>query len=292
MPKSPKYYFQAPNLNIYLTDSNVPRIGSIYANLKTLASALNPSQIPYIPDSSIKTYTEHHFSDARGSNVDISGGAAVEDATGGTFGSGDLIYGYTSDKTDTYECDVLETSEFVEGEPTKSFIRQSIDNAPDVQNFISEALFRSKKVYMITGLKTAVNLKVKNQSARKQGPELKLMFNATPFGVPLSGGPQVTAKFGANRELSYEKSAAVVFAYRVVRIAPKRNGDVSFKSVDGGLYSVDDDGNEEEVDWEFDDASDEVLRTLFQNAVPIAVEKASSKPSEAEKAETEKAETK
>jgi hypothetical protein len=183
-------------------------------------------------------------------------------------GNGELVYGFAKDKKITYRCSHLDTQEFA---VNKDYIVQSIHASQRVQNYIQDSFVGSKIVYMITGLKVATDFSMSKTESSEHGPRLKVGLDATAFGVPASGGPQGDLTLGRARELASGRSPKVVFAYRAIKIWPQRDGDVKFKDISGGQYSLDKDADAEEDDWAVKDMDDDDRAAMFPDSVPFEV---------------------
>lgn len=158
----------------------------------------------------------------------------------GLDGSVDIMYGFAKGKKEIYRCDTLDTIEF---EPTPQYIKDSITTSPPVQS-------------MITGLKIATGLTTSVSKTTLHGPILRVGVDATVLGVPASAGPEVEFATTTTRTVSQGTSAdKIVFAYRVVRIQLKSNGQVRSKHVTGGKYSLDESDNvsgDEDEKWDIE----------------------------------------
>jgi hypothetical protein len=164
-----------------------------------------------------------------------------------SVGSGELIYGFTKDSKVVYTCEKLETEEF---EPNKEFVTQSVYASQAVQDYIQESFVGRKRVFMITGLKIATGFRVSSAESNEHEPKLEIRGSGAPFGVPVNGGPdgKLTSKRG--RELEYDGVSKVLFAYRAIRIRPQSDGEMKFKDISGGQYSLENDlDDNEEEEW-------------------------------------------
>jgi hypothetical protein len=262
----PHYYFRTPNFDINPDSLIAPRLGSIFSNLRRLTGPLNQHDRLSIPSDLTNDNETHDFTDARAKNVQGHVGLHGELAQS-LAGSGELIYGFAKDTTITYFCSRLDTEEFA---VDKDYIVQSIHASQRVQHYIQDSFMGNKTVYMITGLKVATNFRMTKTESSTHGPTLKVGADATALGFPASGGPQGDLQMDTSTELSSGPSPKVVFAYRAIKIRPKSDGDVKFKDISGGQYSLDND-HEDEDDWTAEDMDENDRATIFPESVSLEV---------------------
>jgi len=261
------YYFRAPTFTINPESPTAPKLGSIFSSLKRLTGPLN--QYDYVsPTADLKNESAtNKFHDATGRSFTGSAGAYA--STVGCLGDGDMVYEFATDKKKSYRCELLETEEF---EPNLDFVAQSIAASQKVQDFIADSFVGNKKVYMITGLKIATGFSWTTSSSNEHGPKLKVGVSASPFGVPVEAGPQIDLKFEEVRELSPGKaSSKVVYAYRAIKISPKRDGQPKYKDISGGQYGTDDD--EEKQEWEVEAMDEQDRVNEFPDSTVISIKR-------------------
>lgn len=275
MPKL--YYFQAPSFSINPESETAPKLGSIFPNLDRLTGPLNQFENLYIPSSltnesaapDFKENVDKSFLGSVGANVNLAQGI---------LGSAEAVYAFARDKSNIYHCEDLETTEF---EPTQEFINDSITASPRVQSFLDNAMVGRKRVFMITGLKIATAFSASKSKATRHGPTLKVGVDAAAFGVPVPAEvePEVQMEFGSKRTVAHGRTKnKIVFAYRVVRIRRKRDGQAAWKYKSGGKYSKDDEEDSEEEEggkWEIEALDEGELGTDFPEAVPVELERVS-----------------
>lgn len=250
----PKFYHRAPNFDIDPDSPIAPKLGSIFPNLKKLTSPLNQHDIiPISADLINAPSGAEGFQDTVRANITANIGVNAELAQGLPL-SGNLIFSSSKDKKYVYKCANLKTTEF---DPIDEYVLQCIHASQRVQDYIQNCFVGRKKIYMITGLKIATNFSMTMTENTEQGPILNVTADGTGYGVPVSGGPQMDLTVGTSRDLTSGTSAQIVFAYRAIKIQPGYDGTVGYKDIKGGLYSVDDDEDEDEG-WTIDalDADD------------------------------------
>jgi hypothetical protein len=212
-------------------------------SLDHLTAPLNQHETLYTPTDTTNQSTSMQFNGTLTEGITRTIGLNAR----GLGNSTDAIYAYSRSKGTTYHCELLETLEF---EPTKEFIMDSITASTRVQNTHSKALPGRKRVYMITGLKIATGFSTSTFRHAHHGPTLKVgVVQAAALGGPVSVGPEGELAATESRVCSQGRSInRIVFAYRVVRIKRKRDGEARWKYMDGGKYGMDDEDSEEEDD--------------------------------------------
>ncbi len=269
---STRLYFRAPRFDISYDSPTAPRLGSIFSNLKRLTAPLNQNELLSVPTNLVNESGTVEFQDTVGKNVKGSAGLLASFAQG-LAGSGDLIYAFASDSRDTYRCAALETVEF---EPDEQFVKDSITASLRVQDALQDSIcfFRGTRVYMITGLKIATGFVRFSTDRAEHGPQLKVALDGTGFGVPVTGGPEVDMTFGASRDVSHGPALSkIVFAYRAIKIWSKRDGQVQYKDLSGGQYSLDDDSEDEEhPSWNAEPVGEEVMLEEFPDAEMVVIQ--------------------
>lgn len=267
------YYFQAPNFDINPDSPTAPRLGSIFSELNHLKAPLNQDNHLSIPENLLNNNTVSDFSETRTQNVNADIGV---NATAGqcVTGSADLVYAFARDKQNIYRCETLETLEF---EPDNAFVSDSITASNRVQTFISNSLFGRKRVYMITGLKLASGFSTSSTKATQHGPSLKVALNLAALGVPAEAGPEVDVSVGSARAVEQGRALnRIVFAYRVIRIKDRWDGEPRFRYESGGKYAEDKDSDDSDEDgegkWILEPLSDDTLSEEFPDSVKIEIQ--------------------
>ncbi|KAH8680262.1 hypothetical protein BGZ61DRAFT_395512 [Ilyonectria robusta] len=242
-------YFQVPNFDINPDSGTAPKLGSIFANLDRLTGPLNQDDHVDIPPN-LMNQTSSSFKETVDKSIGVTAGLNAN-IVQGLAGSGELVYAFSRNKQDTYQCELLETLEF---EPNDQLVTDSILASQRVQNFLQDSLLGLKRVYMITGLKIATGFSRSSSKEIQNGPKLKVGVDATAFGIPVSAGPQLDLTVGTARTTSHGRSTTkIVFAYRAIKIRRKRDGNVAFKHRGGGKYDL----NDESSDSDDSDGEDE-----------------------------------
>jgi hypothetical protein len=264
-------YFRAPRFDISYDSPTAPRLGSIFSNLRRLTAPLNQNELLSVPANLLNKSGTVEFQDTVRKSIEGSVGL-VTSAAQGLPGSGDVIYAFARDSCDTYRCAALDTVEF---EPDDQFVKDSITASLRVQDALQDSVcfFRSTRVYMITGLKIATGFAKSSITTDEHGPQLKVAVEASSFGVPVTGGCEFGLTFGAGRDVSHgPASSKIVFAYRAIKIWSKRDGQVRYKDLSGGLYSLDDDSEDEEhPSWNAEPVGEEVMLEEFPDAEMVAI---------------------
>ena len=67
-----------------------------------------------------------------------------------------------------------------------------------------------------------------------------------------------------------------MFAYRVIRIKQKRDGEAKYKYKSGGKYAANDDSDDEEDSWDFELLDEEGRLRDFPDSVMVEMEDESS----------------
>ena len=76
---------------------------------------------------------------------------------------------------------------------------------------------------------------------------------------------------GTSRDLASGKSPQIVFAYRAIKIRPRRDGTVSYKDIKGGQYSLDEE--DEDKSWTIEGLDADDLGEEPSEAVKVEVVK-------------------
>jgi hypothetical protein len=186
----------------------------------------------------------------------------------GIAGTADVVYAFAKEKKNVHCCETLETVEF---ESTNKFINDSITASQRVQVTLSNALPGHKRVYMVTGLKIAAGFSTSTSKDFQHGPVLKVGVDATAFGVPAEAGPEIELSTTNARTVSQGRSLnKIVFAYRVVKIRQKRDGQAKWKHMDGGKYSLEEeDSDEEDEPWELETLDESNVGKEFPDSIAV-----------------------
>lgn len=267
------YYFQAPNFDINPDSPTAPRLGSIFSSLTQLKAPLNQDDHLKIPENLLNNNTVDNFSDIRARKFQADVGVNAT-AGQGVTGSADLVYAFTRDKEKTYHCETLETIEF---EPDKAFVADSITASPRAQTFMNNSLFGRKRVYMITGLKIATGFSMSSSKATQHSPSLKVGLGFGALGVPAEAGPELGLSVGNGRTVEQGRALnKIVFAYRVIGIKDRWDGEPRFKYESGGKYAAEEDSDDSDEDeegkWLLEPLSDDALSDDFPDAVRVDIE--------------------
>ncbi|KAJ3549801.1 hypothetical protein NM208_g303 [Fusarium decemcellulare] len=265
------YYFQAPNLDINPESATAPRLGSIFGTLDTLAAPLNQFDHLSIPDNSSNASTSTKFYETAGRNLNVTTGINAN-ALEGVAGSAAVVYAFARDKQNVYQCELLETKEF---EPTKEYVAQCILASQRVQTFLQHSLFGRKHVYMVTGLKIATSFSKSSTNSMQHNPRLEIGIGATALNIPAQAGVQLDVAVGTDRKVAQGPTLnKIVFAYRVVRIKVKHDGEPRYKYKSGGKYGTDDgsDEDEEEDKWDLQLLEENQRLEEFPDLVKIKTE--------------------
>jgi len=267
----PKYYYhRSPTLNINPASPAAPKLGSIFSSLRRLTNPLNQDDYVSIPTHLTTSDTLLDFSETSNARVEISGGLSAE-AAQGLLGSGELIYTFARDKGHVYRCARLETAEF---DPDERFVDDCIKSSQRVQSFIADSFLGNQKVYMITGLKIATSFSMKTTTSSEHGPTLQVGFDATALGIPAQVGPQAGFVAGQHREVVHGPLLEdIVFAYRVVKVSPKRNGKFGLKNISGGQYSVADKEADKEEGWHVEGTELDDIERDFPDSAAMTIER-------------------
>jgi hypothetical protein len=159
---------------------------------------------------------------------------------------GDVQLEASTTKKDDWNCEILKTTWFT---PTTEYIVKSLENT-EVKKFLvdNQVWLRRSKVYMITGIKVAYGASSAAERAINIGVKLHLGVDATmATGVPVSGGPDIGAKWCSKTMQGSGRAEPFVFAFRLRQIKVSAKGDVAHKQLtSGAMLSLDSaTGNEE-----------------------------------------------
>ncbi len=264
VPTMPKFeYILAPS---FLIDPNVLPLGSIFSDLDKPTDLLNQYDRGWIPTDSIRKTTIGKFTESSTRSIKADGGLNANIAQG-IGGSGDVIFTRSKSTKESYSCSQLDTESF---EPDEAYVQQSM-TALDVQEYLGACALWNKKVFMVTGLKIAKDLKVGRDTSDERGGTLNVGVDATALGVPAGVGLSGSATPATLRSMAYEAPPIVVFAFRVIQIKPKGR----FKTVTtGALYNDEDedaDSSVSEAGWDMEDTD---ARELSGDFAVVQVDRA------------------
>ncbi|KAJ6031361.1 hypothetical protein N7540_002093 [Penicillium herquei] len=253
------YYFQAPNFDINPESEIAPKLGSILPNLDRLTGSLNQGNIVEIPTNLQNRSSTTIFSDEVYAKYRGSPGLNLN-AIQGILASANILYGFTRKTSHVYRCERLDTIEF---EHTDEYISQAMRQSQRTWDFIERRFVGKKKVYMITGLKIATGLDSSTSKEIQHNPQLDFQVDGTTMAAPVGGGPTLDFEIATGRTLSPGKSEnQVIFAYRVIRIKLKGDGEPKSKLKYGGLYAEEgDQGNSDEAKepWDVEQMDEELM---------------------------------
>lgn len=276
------YYFEAPTFDINPESEIAPKLGSIFPILETLTGPLNQYDPVSPPANLINTSSIADFGETTENNLQVSAGlqATVAYSIGGTS---ELVYTFASNKQNVYRCEVLETVEFT---PTLQFVTECVRASLPVQSYLEHAFIGRKRVYMVTGLKIATGFSRSTAREIQQGPVLNVGVDTRPLGKPVQAGPELDLTVGGKRTVAHGRTAnKIIFAYRVIRVKMKRDGEASYKHKSGGKYGVGDDeddsdedsddergGGKKEDKWELEPLDEANISEHFPNAIKMSLE--------------------
>ncbi|KAG8413398.1 hypothetical protein J3458_012967 [Metarhizium acridum] len=243
MPQSAsRYYFRAPTFDTDPESTTSGRPASIFTRFGKLTNPLNQHDVVAIPPSSTSASRVPKFQEVV--KKGISGSAGISGALSHTLVSSKVLYTFAKDKTATYNCAAMETYEF---EANEQYVTDSITASLRVQNFIADSFTGSKKVYMITGPKIAEGFSMSTADAGS----CESSQGGFPWSIP----------------------SKVIFAYRAIEIAPKRDGKLGYKDIRGGQYSYgEEEGEEEEEGWDIEPVKEKQMLEMYPGALPVLVD--------------------
>jgi hypothetical protein len=234
------------------TSTSTQKAGSIFPTLDTLTAPLNQFDHINPPADLIITSSSANFNESTDKNIEVSAGLQAT-AAYGVAGSGELVYIFARDKQNIYHCDFLETTEF---SPTTEFVAECVRASLPMQTYLENAFVGRKRVYMVTGPKIATGFSQSSVRETQYGHSLKIGVDATPLGAPVQAGPEVDLTVGERRPVAYGKTVnKIVFAYRVIRVKMKWDGETKYRCKSGGKYGVSDEDDSNEDDEEDGEAS-------------------------------------
>ena len=131
---------------------------------------------------------------------------------------------------------------------------------------------------MITGLKIASGFSKSVSEEIQHNPKLKIAAKTTTVSsIPVEAGPELDLAV-ANAQMVFHGRSTnkIVFAYRVIRIKQKRDGEAKYKYMSGGKYAVNDNSDDEEDPWEFELLDEEERLKDFPDSVMVEMEEGSN----------------
>lgn len=264
------YYFQAPSLTINPESETAPKLGSIFSTLEMLTAPLNQYEYVNVPENLKNQSASEDFDETVEGNLKASLGINAN-AAQGLAGSGDLVYAFARDKKNVYHCTLLETIEF---EPNPQFVDECILASQRVQSFLENSIVGRKRVYMVTGLKLATGFSQSSTSETQHNPKLKFAVDGTAVGAPgVQAGPDLDLTVTGKRAVGHGRTVnKIVFAYRVIRIKKKWDGEAQYKYKSGGKYNVDDEDSDEEDGWDLEPLDEEDISKDFPDSVKVDME--------------------
>lgn len=267
------YYFQAPNFDINPDSEIAPKLGSIFSTLETLAAPLNQNEHVAVPQYLMNQSASADFRWTVGQNLKAEVGLNAN-VDWRIAGSADLVYAFARDRRNVYHCELLETLEF---EPNKQFVSECILASQRVQAFLENSFVGRKRVYMITGLKIASGFTNSSTKETQHNPKLKVAANVAAIGGPVEVGPGFDMTVTNARTVAYGRTAnKIVFAYRVIRIRLKWDGEPRYTYISGGKYAVDDSDDEDEHRWDLEPLDEEDRLKDYPHSVRIEIDGQSS----------------
>ncbi|KAH7073194.1 hypothetical protein FB567DRAFT_537240 [Paraphoma chrysanthemicola] len=259
------YYFQSPRFDINPDEAIAPKLGSMFRNLDRLTDPLNKFNESFIPESLQNRSTNDDFKEKTQSGIVTSLGLNVN-ALQGLAGTVDAVYTIARDKQNIYSCEKLETIEF---EPDDEYIHSAISASQRVQECLDRAMPGRKRVFMVTGLKIATGFRSSTSKETTHGPSLAVGLDGAALGVPAEAGPEIALESSKARVVSHGRTQnRIVFAYRVVKIKKKWDGEADWKHKSGGKYSLDDKQGEQ---WEMEYLKEEDIWKEFPDLIPVKV---------------------
>lgn len=130
---------------------------------------------------------------------------------------------------------------------------------------------------MITGLKIATGFSMSSSKTGQRSPSLKVALGFGALGLPAEAGPGLGFSAGSARTVEQGRALnKIVFAYRVIRIKDRWDGEPRFKYESGGKYAAEEDSDDSDEDgegkWVLEPLSDDTLSEDFPNSVRIDIQ--------------------
>lgn len=127
-------------------------------------------------------------------------------------------------------------------EPENNYLMDSVASSETIRTHIKKT--PGKSLYMITGVKIARGARSILQEKKARGLGAKSGVDATAFtGAPIQGGPDFKIETAHYEKVQFGGSKDFVFAYRLLRIIPKRSGVIKKKRYEAGTTTF---GNDDE----------------------------------------------
>lgn len=251
-------YIPAPNWDIP-ADSEIVVLGRLIKDPKNPESKIpksstNPIPLPRVYEGE-KTDWQTNLERVRSGKIGIW--AKCLQAVGGQ-----LSFTQLQSAAEDHEFNSLETKYFL---PDDEYLAQAVNDA-GVQAYFQVCNWR-KPVYLITGIKIAKGSRVTSERSTERSAQAELKVVATTLGAPVEGGPEAAWESKKRRRISYAGSTDYIFAYRLMRMKPKRRGQESVNEsyVKGAVFDKEERGDaakpalrdvyniEEETDFGFPD---------------------------------------
>ncbi|KXX82244.1 hypothetical protein MMYC01_200420 [Madurella mycetomatis] len=235
-------YFLAPNWT-FRPDGPIA-LGNIIAN------PLKPHIVLTTPDPTRPLPATTTVSESDWKLVDESGRALSLSLWANFLESIQLKFGALHGKKlrTEYSIDKLETTYFRDG-VTSELVMERVKD-PVIKELMKPESILSKPVFMITGIKIARGFRLSSENDSKHGGRLGA---GVPAAVPVSVGGEGT--FDVDKAQNYSfNSDAVVFAYQLLKIAPKgwagRRGVHGTEYQSAGAFLGDEGGDDGDVELE------------------------------------------
>ncbi|RVD84856.1 uncharacterized protein DFL_003193 [Arthrobotrys flagrans] len=182
----------------------------------------------------------------------------------------------SSAETMEIECRKLETKCF---EPTPEYLRQALSNA--LKDGVTARYLRSryfgteKKLFMITGIKTAEGVTISTTSKRNNGFLNQVGIDTTMAGIPVGFGAKIEIVRGDLRMTTIKTEGPIILAYRVAEIIKKFRGDAKTKdykrgALMGGRFARPDQVDEFELDTQGFD-NDDFVDFGIEQEIPVTI---------------------
>lgn len=133
--------------------------------------------------------------------------------------SGQLSFSQLKSSVENHKFDTLETRYIL---PDDNYVEKALQDA-GAQAYFQVHNWR-KPVYLITGIKIARGASVHAESNTERSAQASLQVDGTLSGAPSKAGPEGTLESKMKRGISYGGSTDYIFAYRLMKIQPKKGG--------------------------------------------------------------------
>lgn len=233
-------YIPSPNWDIP-ADSDTVVLGRLIKDPKNPQSKIPKSSVE--PISPLTVY--------EGKKIDWQ--TTLEQAHSGKIGhwgkclqfvKGGLRFGQLKSSLENHKFSTLETNYFL---PDDNYFGQVLEDL-GVQAYLQVHNWR-KPVYLITGIKIARGASVTTESITGRSTQAELKIGAMSLGTSGNVGPEVTWNSEKRRDTSYGASTDYIFAYQLMRMKPKKGGEVSKNQsfVKGAMFGKADEGYAAEI---------------------------------------------